>query len=112
MFQIEIDLRAGQEAERFNTAVYRFLELHAEGVDGMELVKIETHPDGPVEHKRVTAAASTSANVAANYAADAAVSGNVTDAKVGADAAAAAGKDAEKAGDAAKKAGDKAKDAY
>ena len=54
MFQIEIDLRAGQEAERFNTAVYRFLELHAEGVDGMELVKIETHPDGPVEHKRVT----------------------------------------------------------
>ena len=54
MFQIEIDLRAGQEAERFNTAVYRFLELHAEGVVGMELVKIETHPDGPVEHKRVT----------------------------------------------------------
>lgn len=54
MFQIEIDLRAGQEAERFNTAVYRFLELHGEGVGGMDLVKIETRPDGPLERKILT----------------------------------------------------------
>lgn len=54
MFQIEIDLHAGHEAERFNTAVYRFLELHADGVGGMDLIKIETRPDGPVERKTLT----------------------------------------------------------
>jgi hypothetical protein len=54
MFQFEIDVRAGQEAERFNTAVYRFLELHADGVDALELVKIDTYPAGPVERKTLT----------------------------------------------------------
>jgi len=54
MFQIEIDVHTGREAERFNTAVYRFLELHADGLDGLELVKIESHPDGPLERKTLT----------------------------------------------------------
>jgi hypothetical protein len=54
MFQFEIDLRPGAEAERFNTAVYRFLELRAEGLDGLGLVKIDTLPDGQVEKKTVT----------------------------------------------------------
>jgi hypothetical protein len=54
MFQFEIDVRAGKEAERFNTAVYRFLELHGDGLDGLEMIKIETHPAGTVEHKKLT----------------------------------------------------------
>ena len=53
MFQFEIDLRAGRDAERFNTAVYRFLELHGHGV-GVDLVKIETRPDGLHERKTLT----------------------------------------------------------
>jgi hypothetical protein len=54
MFQFEIDVRTGKEAERFNTAVYRFLELHGDGADGLDLIKIETHPAGTVEHKTLT----------------------------------------------------------
>ncbi len=54
MFQFEIDLCAGRDAERFNTAVYRFLELHGDGAAGVDLVKIETRPDGLRERKTLT----------------------------------------------------------
>lgn len=54
MFRFEIDVTSGREAERFNTTVYRFLEMHGSGADGLELIKIDTCPAGPVERKTVT----------------------------------------------------------
>ena len=54
MLTVEMDLPAGDEAERFTAAVYRFLELHARRLTGAETIMIESFPFGGLERKRVT----------------------------------------------------------
>ena len=55
MHIVEVKVRCGREAERFNTALYRFLELRlskAGELDGH--AKIMTEPAGQWERKTVT----------------------------------------------------------
>jgi hypothetical protein len=52
---VEIRVRRGREAERFNTALYRFLEIKlssARELDGH--ASITSEPAGPWERKTVT----------------------------------------------------------
>ncbi len=55
MHSLEMTVRTGREAERFNTALYRFLELrlsNAGELDGH--AQVVTEPAGRWEKKRVT----------------------------------------------------------
>ena len=54
MFIVEVYLPAGREAEQFNTAVYRFIELHLPCIGDDHTVVLESFPQGSVERKRVT----------------------------------------------------------
>ena len=50
----EVKVRRGREAEHFNTALYRFLELrlsNTEELDGH--IQVTTEPAGDWEHKRL-----------------------------------------------------------
>ncbi|MEO6341072.1 MAG: hypothetical protein ABIO39_13605 [Caulobacteraceae bacterium] len=51
---LEVKVRRGREAEHFNTALYRFLELrlsNTEELDGH--IQVTTEPAGDWEHKRL-----------------------------------------------------------
>ena len=51
---LEVKVRRGREAEHFNTALYRFLELrlsNAEELDGH--IQVTTEPAGDWEYKRL-----------------------------------------------------------
>lgn len=55
MHTIEVKVRRGREAERFNTALYRFLELKLSSVDELEgHIQVVTEPAGDWELKRLT----------------------------------------------------------
>lgn len=54
MTVLEYDLAQGHEADRFSTAVYRFLEINDARLGDDALVSIESYPYGAVERKRVT----------------------------------------------------------
>jgi len=54
MLTVEMDLPAGEEAEQFNAAVYRFLDLNARNLTDAETIVIESFPFGELERKRVT----------------------------------------------------------
>jgi hypothetical protein len=54
MAVLEFDLAQGREADRFSTAVYRFLEMNGPRLGDDALVLIESYPHGAVERKRVT----------------------------------------------------------
>ena len=52
---IEVKVRRGRQAERFNTALYRFLELRLSSVDELEgHIHVVTEPAGEWELKRLT----------------------------------------------------------
>jgi hypothetical protein len=55
MHTIEVKVRRGRDAERFNTALYRFLEVQLsrfEQLDGH--IQVVTEPSGDWEVKRLT----------------------------------------------------------
>ena len=55
MHTIEVKVRRGRQAERFNTALYRFLELRLSSVDELEgHIQVVTEPAGEWELKRLT----------------------------------------------------------
>ncbi|HTK33858.1 MAG TPA: hypothetical protein VL358_01055 [Caulobacteraceae bacterium] len=53
MATFEVTVERGHEAESFNTALYRFVELKRSSLDD-SLLALVTEPLGPKERKRVT----------------------------------------------------------
>lgn len=55
MHTIEVKVRRGRDAERFNTALYRFLELRLSTAEQLEgHIQVVTEPTGEWELKRLT----------------------------------------------------------
>jgi hypothetical protein len=55
MHTIEVRVRRGRDAERFNTALYRFLEVQLSSVDELDgHIHVVTEPSGDWELKRLT----------------------------------------------------------
>jgi hypothetical protein len=54
MAVLEFDLAQGSEADRFSTAVYRFLEINDARLGEDAVIQIESFPHGTVERKRLT----------------------------------------------------------
>lgn len=55
MHTIEVRVRRGRDAERFNTALYRFLEVRLSSFDELEgHIQVVTEPSGDWEVKRLT----------------------------------------------------------
>jgi hypothetical protein len=55
MHTIEVKVRRGRDAERFNTALYRFLEVQLSSFEELEgHIQVVTEPAGDWEVKRLT----------------------------------------------------------